>query len=315
MYLKMLAIFLGCNVDRAVVAVGLKPGRSVIDQVTAANQVAHPIKRFLQRQNVSGEHRFSSTAFGENFKDFIGVGSWTCVFSGAERVNGHARSFRVLNALLEASVTGSVLAVAQNNQDFCHSFVVRVRSQLPAGGRHGVKEGGSSAIREMFNTSTKFGWHSREILRDGSFTVEPGDEAQIRRAVENSLEEPRCRALFERESILNRATGVDQQPQAQRKLGLGNELQHTLWWLVVIADLDVGKVQTADHVAVVAHGEEQRGFIDYRANRPSRRSHCGFVLVFCVPVCTSSRGAYFTGRAGLVLNGVQLRFQPLTIGE
>src|SRR5579859_1486060 len=88
--------------DGAVLAIRLKPGRFVGQQVAAADEIAKPIERSIQREDGSRKHRLAAGTLRQRIENSIGISLWPGVFPGAYRINGHTRVFGLAQSLLEA---------------------------------------------------------------------------------------------------------------------------------------------------------------------------------------------------------------------
>ena len=141
-------------------------------------------------------------------------------FFGADGVDGNAGRLRVANDLSKALVTGVVFSVGYHHQDLCHPLALGIGCQFPAGIRHRIEERSATSSAQLVDTAGELFVVAGEILRDRGRIGKPCDKPEVRGVAEHLLQELCGSVLFEREPLLHGPAGINQQTQAQRKLGL-----------------------------------------------------------------------------------------------
>src|SRR5215468_9889333 len=97
----------------------------------------------------------------------VGVGLQVEILRGIDRVNRNPGCFRGIEGLPQASMTGIILAIAEEYQHACHSALVWISTQFPASKMNRIEDGGAFAAPDQFVDSLiqSLGV-SREVLGD-----------------------------------------------------------------------------------------------------------------------------------------------------
>ena len=105
-----------------------------------------------------------------------------------------------------------------------------------------------------------------EILSDLRFNVKTDDKGLVGFLPEGLLQKRDGRVLLEREAIVHRLAGIDQQADLQGKIRFALKAEDLLRRLVVVKNLEIVLLQVLDVVVVlVGDGEDQVDFAHRRA--------------------------------------------------
>src|SRR6185437_12050603 len=89
-----------------------------------------------------------------------------------------------------------------------------------------------------------------EVLRDLWSGIESQNKRLIAIRPDDLIQEFNGCLLLEAEAVPNRIAGVNQQPDAQRQVGLSAESANTLWRLLIIENSEVVLLQVFHEVVV-----------------------------------------------------------------
>src|SRR3974390_22887 len=187
MDLQVLAVFFGGDGDGAVLAVGLETGGTIGNEVAAADFVAQAVEGLAQSGHVAGEKRFPAAALGQDLEDLVSLGRNYLTFLGADGVDRNAGGFHVADGLAQAGVAPGLFPIADHHEHLGRALTLGISSELPAGIRDRVEEGGASAVGEALDGLAELVMIAGEVLSDAKRVGEASGKTKDRRIATNLL--------------------------------------------------------------------------------------------------------------------------------